>query len=256
MKIIIISFLCLLIVSTCNAEITKGITQVYLKQGGDISFILSDNVKIECGEITGKWQAVVIYLPSKKEYFDGVIKVRKGDSLYDSSGNKLGYVVSDKIDAMPLHNTASNSYLLRFSGYILTTNTRPTSIIENELSELVISNKKKLNYNVFRKFITDYGLTKYSDEIDKLYSPNISYVVWYDSYIGGPSVFRLQLIFNHDKLVAIFHGNNLKKTGFPEIKTTNNNLLWLKNSNLLEMRKFAKDYDRLRESDDDADNAE
>jgi hypothetical protein len=251
MKSLFISIMFLLFVSPSKAEITNGITKVYFKQGGEMSFILFDNVKIECGAINGKLQPIVIYLPSKKAYFDGIVKIKKGDSLLDSGGNKIGYIVSDNIDAMPLHNTETDSYLMRFYGYIETNNTRSGSVLENNLSEIINSNKKSLNYSVFKGFISDWKLEKYYDEIDKLYPPNVSYVLWYDSYLTGPSVFRMQLIFNGEKLVAIFQGNELKKTKYPELKMKSNNLLWLKNRYLAEMKKFAKDYEKLHDEIDD-----
>src|ERR1700753_2459576 len=78
-----------------NAEVTNGSIDVYYKPNKQIAFKLFDNVKIECGNPDGKWISMVIYLPSAKAFYKHNVKLRRGDSLIDSTGKKIGYVVSD-----------------------------------------------------------------------------------------------------------------------------------------------------------------
>lgn len=233
-----------------HAEKTNGIINVYFKPGEAASFKLDGNVNIDCGTPDGKWEMIVIYLPAKKEYFDGKIKIKKGDPIMDSNGRRIGIILSDQIDAMPMHNTVDNSYIMRLAGYITTDNVQPASVMENELAQIINSNKKNLSFEIFKKFISDFKLTRWKDDLDKYYPANINYVVWYDSYIGSGAVFRIHLIFSHQKLIAILHPAEIKNTGFAEIKTNMNNLMWLKNDNITEMKKMANTYHKIYEVPD------
>ncbi|WP_183561904.1 hypothetical protein [Mucilaginibacter sp. SP1R1] len=190
---------------------------------------------------------MVIYLPSTKAFYKPNVKLRKGDSLIDSAGKKIGYVVSDSIDIMPLYDKSKNLYQMRFAGYITANDVRPVTIPENILQQIINSNSKNLNYNTFKKFINDFGLRDYKDEMDKRYPQNKSYVLWYNSYVTSNSVFRLQLIFDKEKLVAIFHSQKLIKTTFKDLQLKKTYLLWTKNSNDKELATFAKTYRKIYE---------
>ncbi len=224
MKLIktLLSILLTLFFLKSNAEITNGTIDIYYKPGKQIAFKLFDNVKIECGEPEGKWMSMVIYLQSTKTLYKPNVKLKKGDNLIDSAGKKIGYVVSDSIDIMPLYDKSKNSYQMRFSGYIAAKDVRTSTVPENILQQVISSNKNNLNFDCFKKFMADFGLRYYKDEMDKKYPPNKSYVLWYDSYITSNSAFRFQLIFNKTKLVAILHSQKLCDMGFKDIKLKNN----------------------------------
>jgi hypothetical protein len=243
-KIILLSLLVLFCLKT-NAEITNGAINVYYKSKKEIAFKLFDNVKIQCGDPKGKWLSMVIYLPSQKELYKANIKLKKGYSLIDSTGKKIGYVVSDLIDVMPLYSKSQNLYQIRFAGYIKAEDVRSSTVPENALQQLINSNNSNLNFNYFKGFITDFGLSYYSDEIDKKYPPNKSYVLWYDTYVVSDAVFRFQLIFDKDKLVAILHSRKLAIVGFKDNKLQKNYLLWTKNNNQKEMDDFIKTYHKI-----------
>jgi hypothetical protein len=247
---IYLSILFILSFIVSKAEITNGVTNVYFKPGKNIAFRLYNNVKIECGAPDGKWQSIVIYLPSKKGYFDSQIKVKKGDPIIDSTGKKIGYIVSDQIDAMPMYDKIANSYTMRLAGYIIKDDVKANSILENELAQIINSNKKDLSINSFKRFISNFELVKYKDDLDKKYPSDINYVLWYDTYVTAPTVFRIQLIFSHEKLIAIFHATEIKNTGFLEMKTNTNNLMWIKNNNSTEMKKMANAYHKIYEVPD------
>jgi hypothetical protein len=232
-----------------KADVTNGTINVYFKPGKAIAFKLYNNVKMDCGAPNGQWQSVVVYVSSKKAYFDGKAKVKKGDPIIDTMGRQIGYVVSDQVDAMPMRD-AQNKYTMRLAGYIIKDNVQPASVPENRLAQLINANKKDLSLKVFKKFIDDFGLTKRKDDLDKYYPDDVNYVTWYDTYAGGPTVFRIQLIFDHGKLIAIFHGSAMPNTGFPETRTNTNNLLWLKNNDQAAMKKMANSFHKLYEVPD------
>jgi hypothetical protein len=233
-----------------DAEITNGTTNVYYQSKKEIAFKLFDNVKIECGDPEGKWVSMVIYLPSTKELYKPNVKLKKGYSLIDSTGKKIGYVVSDSIDVMPLYSKSQNLYQIRFAGYIKAEDVRSSTVPENILQQLINSNSANLNFNSFKRFITDFGLSYYKDEMDKKYPPNKSYVLWHDTYVFSDAVFRFQLIFNKDKLVAILHSRKLSINGFKDTKLQKNYLLWTKNNNQKEMNGFIKTYHKIYEVPD------
>lgn len=240
-------FLCFLY---SNAEITKGTINVYDKSKKEIVFKLYDNTKIECGDFEGKWQSMVIYLPSTKAYFKANIKLKKGDALIDYSGRKIGYVVSNSVDATPLYSQSDNSYQMRYAGYITANDVRQETVPENILENIITSNRKHLVYRNFKEFIAQFGLKSYKDDVDKKYPPNRSYVLSYDIYVVSNAVFRIQLIFNKDNLVAILHSRKLNVTGFNDLRLQYNHLLWAKNRNEKEMRDFAKTYHQTYEVPD------
>jgi len=243
----ILSFLLVLGFSKGEAEITNGTTNVYYKSKKEIAFKLFDNVKIQCGDPEGKWISIVIYLPSGKEFYNSKMKIKKGYNLVDSVGKKIGYVVSDSIDAMPMYSKSQKLYTMRFAGYIKNEDVRPSTVPENLLQKLINSNKTNLNFDYLKSFISEFGLRYYKDEIDKKYPPNKSYVLWYDSYVVSNAVFRFQFIFNKEKLVAILHSRKLTIVGFKDNKLQNNYLLWTKNNNLKEMDAFIKTYHNIYE---------
>jgi len=250
LKKIILPLLLVLFFAKGHAEITNGTINVYYKSKKEIAFKLFDNVKIECGDPEGKWISMVIYLPSQKELYKPNIKLKKGYSLVDSTGKKIGYVVSDSIDIMPLGSKSQNLYQMRFAGYIKAEDVRPSTVPENVLQQLINSNKTNLNFDYFKSFITDFGLRYYMDEIDKKYPSNKSYVLWHDTYVVSNAVFRFQLIFNNDKLVAILHSRKLTIVGFKDIKLQKNYLLWTKNNDQKEMNDFIKTYHKIYEVPD------
>jgi hypothetical protein len=251
MSIRIIKSVLLLLIGFSNlkasAEITNGIVNVYHKSKTQIAFKLFDNVKIECGDPEGKWLSIVIFLPSKKEFYKPNLKLKKGYSLIDSTGKKIGYVVSDSIDVTPLYSKHNNLYQLRFAGYIKAIDVRPSSILETELQNLFNSSSTDLSYNSFKKFIADFKLRHYKTEIDESYPSNNSYVLWYDPYVVSNAVLRVQLIFDKDKLVAILHSRKLKITRFKDIKLERNYLLWIKNNDEKELANFIKTYRKIHE---------
>jgi hypothetical protein len=247
---IILSFLLVLFYLKTNAEITNGTINVYYKSKKEVAFKLFDNVKIQCGDPEGKWISMVIYMPSQKELYKPNIKLKKGYSLVDSTGKKIGYVVSDSIDIMPLYSKSQNLYQMRFAGYIKAEDMRASTVPENVLQQLINSNKTNLNFNYLKSFITDFGLRYYKDEIDKKYPPNKSYVLWHDTYVVSDAVFRFQLIFNKDKLVAILHSRKLTIAGFKDSKLQKNYLLWTKNNNQKELNEFIKTYHKIYEVPD------
>lgn len=252
MKLINITLLLLflLIYFKAGAEITHGTIDVYYKSKKQVAFKLFDNVKINCGDPEGKWISIMILLPSSKKFYVPDIKLKKGYSLIDSTGKKIGYVVSDSIDIMPMYSKTTNRYEMRFAGYITANDVRPSSVPENELCQIIKSNSTNLNFNVFKKFINEGGLTYYKDEIDKKYPHNKSYVVWYDPYVTANAIFRFQLIFNNDKLVAVFHSRKLVVTGYKDVKLRANYLLWAKNKDEKEMNAFIKTYRNIYEVPD------
>jgi hypothetical protein len=247
---IIVPLLLVLFYLKAGAEITKGTINVYYKSKKEIAFKLFDNVKIECGDPEGKWISMVIYLPSAKEFYKPNIRLKKGYNLIDSTGKKIGYIVSDSIDIMPLYSKSQNLYQMRFAGYIKAEDVRPLTVPENVIQQLINSNSTNLNFNTFKQFINDFGLRYYKDEMDKKYPPNKSYVLWHDTYVVSDAVFRFQLIFNKDKLVAILHSRKLNIVGFKDIKLLKNYLLWTKNSNEKEMNGFIKTYHKIFEVPD------
>jgi hypothetical protein len=139
---------------------------------------------------------------------------------------------------------------MRFAGYITAKDVRPSSVPENELQQIVKSNSTKLNFSVFKKFINEVGLTYHKDGIEKKYPHNKSYVVWYDPYVISNATFRFQLVFNNDKLVAIFHSRKLVVTGFKDTKLRGNYLLWVKNKDEKEMDAFINTYRKIHEVPD------
>ncbi|HWZ02869.1 MAG TPA: hypothetical protein VNX40_04605 [Mucilaginibacter sp.] len=242
-----LSLLFVLFYLKANAEVTNGTINVYYESKKEIAFKLFDNVKIECGDPEGKWISMVIYLPSTKALYKPNIKLKKGYSLIDSTGKKIGYVVSDSIDITPLYSKSQNLYQMRFAGYITINDIRSLTVPENVLQQLINSNSNNLNFDSFKKFIADFGLRYYKDEMDKKYPPNKSYVLWHDTYVVSDAVFRFQLIFNKDKLVAILHSRKLNIVGFKDTKLQKNYLLWTKNKNEKEMNGFINTYHKIYE---------
>lgn len=113
-----LSLLLVLFYLKVNAEVTNGAINVYYGSKNEIAFKLFDNVKIECGDPEGKWMSMVIYLPSTKAFYKPNIKLKKGYSLIDFTGKKIGYIVSDSIDITPLYSKSQNLYQMRYAGYI------------------------------------------------------------------------------------------------------------------------------------------
>jgi hypothetical protein len=198
--------------------------------------------------LKNKWQSIVIYLPSTSDYFEGKKSIKRGQALIDSAGRKIGYVVSaDSIDFMPLGSKEAKVYQMRLAGYITQTDVEPATVPENDLESLIASNKAKLDYSVFKKFISRFGLRNFKDDIDEKYPPNISYVLYYDTYVSADAVFRIQLVFRNNKLVAVFHSRNFDSAGFSDIKMQVTHLLWVKNHNVKEMKAYARAYHKIYE---------
>lgn len=239
---------CCFFVLSGNAERTRGMTRIYFKPNAEVSFVLFDNAFVDCGNIERKWQSIVIYLPSTKDYFTGVKKMKNGDPLFDSAGKKIGYIASDKLDFRQEQSSVDHSYDMRLAGYIIDSNINRASVPERQLEQLILSNKTSLTYGNFKKFMSDLRFQRHENNKDQLELENPqlrSYVYYFDSYIGGPTIFRLQFLFHHDDLVAIFHGRPLQKMGFKDIRLGNNYLLWLKNEKDPELQQLLHSYKRL-----------
>jgi hypothetical protein len=246
----LLSLACCLSAFIGKAERTKGITRVYFKPNSDVSFVLFDNVPIDCGDIEGKWQSMVIYLPSTKDYFTGVKKMRKGDPLFDSTGRKIGYIASDKIDLMPQGSTVDHSFDIRLAGYIVDSNIDVASVPERQLEQLILSNKNSLTYANCARFMAEFRFErheKHKDEIEEANPQLRSYEYYFDSYIGGPTIIRLQFLFHNNDLVAIFHGRSFRKMGYKDIRLGHNNLLWLKNETDPGLQQLLHSYKWLHE---------
>ncbi len=235
-KIVFLSFFALLVTSA-KSEITKGSVNIFNKSGRLISFILYDNVRIDCGDYEGELQTMVIYLPSTKEYFDGEKKFKKGDFLIDSTGRKIGEVISIPFDYMPLYSSRDNKYTIRLSGYISPIDIQPISIPENYLEEIITKNKNTLNLSVFEQFFSDFGFE--NDSTFKDYGYSQYYFLRYDSYLGN---IRLRFLFKHDKLIAILHSRKINTFGFEDIKLETAYVMWIKANDRSAMKKFIDSY--------------
>ncbi len=232
-----------------HAERTKGITRIYLHPGKEVSFILYSDVPIECGGSRGPWQSVVLYLPSTAAYFSGDKKPQNADPLLDSRGRKVGYIASDKLDFTPQRDVVDGSYSMRLAGYIADSNINASSVPEHQLEQLIISTKGHLTLEVCQPLLTDLRFQRHKKNIDAIEEANPelhSYVLYFDSYIGGPTIFRLQLLFQNDQLVAVFHGRTLAPLGYKDRSVgRNNHLLWLGKPDDPEFNRLLRSYQKL-----------
>jgi hypothetical protein len=223
----LLTLLLLLAIDNANAEFTKGTTRIYFHPGSQVSAVLFDHVYIDCGAIHGRWQQMIIYLPSSKPFFTGERKMKKGDPLLDSAGKQVGYIASDSIDLSPLGSVAANVFRIRITGYVADSNLDQASVPELQLQELVAKHKDSLVMGVFKDFMAAHHFRKY-DEIEQYVPQDDVYDCYFEGYIGGPTMFRLQFVFRGERLVAILHGLPLSCPGFTDTPLLkHHHLLWL-----------------------------
>lgn len=241
----------ILITYLSHAERTKGITRIYIHAGGDVAFVLYNDVQIECGGSGGLWQPAVLYLPSIAAYFNGDKKPQKADPLVDGRGRKIGYIASDKLNFTPQQNTLDGSYSMRLAGYIVDSNINAASVPEHLLEQLIVSNKGDLTLEACQPLLAGLGFERHAknkDDIEELNPQFHSYVLYFDTYIGGPTIFRLQFLFHNDRLVAVFHGRTLKPLGYKDRSVGgNSHLLWLGKPDDPEFNRLLRSYEKLYE---------
>ena len=231
-------------VSINKAETTKGNINVLFANKQNISFVLFDSVNINCGKIEGELISMALYLPSTKEYFDGIKRLKKGDALIDSNGKKIGEVISDSIQYSPLGSAKTNTYLLRISGFIHPNDVQSTTVPEYELEKNILQNKNNLLFIHFQHLISEFKFEK-TTYFSSFGYPN-SYLLRYDSYLGHIRIF---LVFKRNQLVAILHDRELKDLGLEDIKLETINLLWV-SGNADKKKKFINRYKEIYESGD------
>lgn len=238
--ILTIALVCVFLPS--EAEITSGVTSVHLGPDKQQTCILNDGTYIECGLPVGQWIPIAIYIPSSKPFFDLTAQLKVGDQLIDLNGITIGKVTSNRINAMPLHNTVSNTYQLRITGYILISNIQENSIPENILSNLINTNIKELEYTIFESFIQKYGFYEIDCFIETL--PQYKVYFYYVGYYWGNNI---HLIFENNRLAAVLHTRAMDVIDFESTKTPENNLLWLKKSDIKAKKKFLELYQKKYE---------
>lgn len=248
-RIVILGYL-IFFFSICKAELTKGTTIVYLGINKGVSLILYDSVSIDCDNPEGDWEDIVVYVPSTKAFFDGTKKLKKGDTLVDSAGRKIGEVISDSIEYMPRGDRTLNTYDLRIEGFILTKNIRLSSTPEYQLEGIIKANKDDLLLGVFKPFLSKWGFYRI-DTILKIF-PYQDYFFYVDYFWDN----NMHLIFDRsNRLVAILYTRNLENMGFEVIKMQQCNVLWVNKDDKEGKKQFIEKYKKIYETpeDDDAD---
>jgi hypothetical protein len=224
-----------------KGEIIKETSNVFAKPNGSITFVLYKKSEIICGIPKDQWIEIVFFIPSTKEYFTGIKKLKKGDILIDSTGKKVGEVLSDIVEYMPLHNNVNNKYFLRLYGYISTKNIEESSIPEKYLEKILIEKQNHLLYGDLKNFLSKYKFYKLDDF---LYSNKYECYFYYADYFWDNNI---HLVFESHRLIAILHTRDLKLSGFEDLKLNTTNLLWLKQEDLKEKESFAKEFKRIYE---------
>lgn len=228
-----------LTVLTGNCEVTKGLSNVLLEPNGPISFSLTDGVEIICGMPDRDWVEMIVYVPSTKDYFDGVKKLKKGDLLCDKAGNKIGEILSDSVKYMPMGNTAKNKYQLRLEGFIPLQNIQDTSVRENRLRNFLDENKNILTYEQLKNFIQQFSFYRIDEFLN---SKKYDCYFYYADYFWDNNIY---LVFEKGNLIAILHSRDLKLSGVKDIQLQHTNLLWLKNNSDKQRDDFAKSYNKV-----------
>lgn len=222
----------------CRSEITKGFSKILLKPNGQVSFSLTSGVKIICGIPKGQWEEMAVYLSSTREYFQGKKKLKKGDVLTDSEGNKICIILSDSVEYMPMHNTENGEYLVRLSGYVRLQNIQASSIPENVLEDLLISKKNILTLDELKNFIQKFHFYKVEDFLDtKKYNCYFYYADYFEEN-------NIHLFFENQNLIAVLHTRELQLPGAKNFQVGDQDLLWLKSNSEKERSNFIKNYQK------------
>jgi hypothetical protein len=222
----------------CRSEITKGFSKILLKPNGEVSFSLTSGVKIICGIPKGQWEEMAVYLSSTREYFHGKKKLKKGDVLTDSEGNKICIILSDSVEYMPMHNTENGEYLVRLSGYVRLQNIQASSIPENVLKDLLISKKNILTFDELKTFIQKFHFYKVEDFLD---AKKYNCYFYYADYFSENNI---HLVFENQNLIAVLHTRELKLPGTQNFQIADQDLLWLKSNSEKERSNFVKNYQK------------
>jgi hypothetical protein len=187
-------------------ERINGPANIRMHVNGPVAFSLNDSTAVTCTELENGWFhiGVVIELMDS-EYGLDTLKAGK-DIIID--GRIRGKILAD----IPVTTQRTNSGTwAELTGFTHKDNIYPWSVIEHALSEYLAIHPDR-SLDSLMPFIKSFGL-----EADTLYHYN-SYFN-YENWIDDPSaLYRLNLLFDSEKLVGIIHSRPLDFPGSTDYK--------------------------------------
>lgn len=177
---------------------------------GKILFSLDDNIKVECTEAKDNWHKVgldVLMNVTQSKNF----KFQKGDTIFNSHGEKIGIV---KSDIQPLLKNKYKDIETGFiAGYTNKVNIKPESIIENVLTEIIENKDHEVFINDLKRLIDSFQMKKSTPTSQP--NENGEWYYYEDNLLDDISPRdRITLIMENKKLIGVVHSHtlNLKHT--------------------------------------------
>lgn len=189
-----------LILNQAKSETIDGPANVRDTVNGKVLFSLENSVEVESSEIKDNWYFIglVVKLPKgwKEWYFP------KDTELRDANDNYLGKTLNDV--KIYTKQDGENCELTVLSGYTYKSNITESSIIENQLIE-ILEGKSELTKMDFKSHISE------NDYQDDNQFGWIETYIFYETWIEDPSPgARIRLIFENEILIGIIHTREIE----------------------------------------------
>lgn len=166
--------------------------------GGPVLFTLNDNVMVTCGPLQDDWYPVAVAVELDSATIANQ-KLRAGPIL-DLDGEVIGEAINE--------TDLSVTWELSLFGYTHKSNIRPETIVENALLGHLSATESQRDYASFRFFLSEFEFENHD------YLGRYDTYALYETGMEDPSpMFRLGLVFDHDKLVAVLHSRPLVLPG-------------------------------------------
>ena len=166
---------------------------------GKILFTLNETTLVTCTPLENNWYLIGVMMDLDSNEFN-IDSIKAGREIF-VDGKEVG-VIRNNTPASTSENGEGVWSMLY--GYVPKENIDSNTIIENALKKKSETWLASRSFNNLQSFINNFQL-----ERDSQLSPFITYYN-YENWIDDPSpLFRIQLVFLDDKLIAIVHSRKI-----------------------------------------------
>lgn len=169
-------------------------------------FTLYDKALVECSALENDWYRIGIYADIDTSEF-GMDSIRAGRKIL-VDGEVIGEIVTTL--SASTSRGGKQAWVILY-GYTHKDNIDPESIIEPALEKHIQQSNGDRTLKSWEPFIDQFALQENSDFLEYHLFSN------YENWLDDPSPgFRIGLIFQKDRLVAILHSRPIRVSGTEE----------------------------------------